>query len=90
MPRREDERYRNLSSKHPEACTCKDCNDRSLKKQGIKPGGLLRKKAKPAERVKRHPAGCTCASCNLLGSIDFSSTKDRRKGGFFKGLFGKR
>ena len=90
MPRREDERYRNLSGKHPEACTCQDCTDKFLKKKGIKPGRALDGKRRPAEKVKRHPAGCSCASCSLLSSVDLPQTKPRGAGEFFKKLFGKR
>ena len=75
MPRREDERFRNLSGKHPEACTCQDCTEQFLKKRKIKSARLSRKKQRPAEKVKRHPAGCECVSCGLLTSIDFSQAK---------------
>ncbi len=90
MPRREDERRFNLSKKHPEACTCRDCTDRFLKKKGIKPGLARKGKQRPAEPVKRHPPNCSCASCSLLGSLDLSTVKEGGAGGFLKRLFGKR
>ena len=71
MPKREDERLRNLNSKHPEACTCQDCTEEFLKKKEIK-AERLRRKSKPAEKVKRHRAGCDCVSCGLLTSVDFT------------------
>ncbi len=37
MPRREDERSRNITGRHVEACTCQDCTDRFLKGKKIKP-----------------------------------------------------
>ena len=90
MPRREDERRLNLSKTHPEACTCRDCTDRFLKKKGIKPNWLQKRKARTAESVKRHPADCQCSSCSLISSVDLSSVPDREKGGLLKRLFGKR
>jgi hypothetical protein len=90
MPRREDERRLNLSKKHPEACTCRDCTDSFLKKKRIKPNSLQKGKSASAESVKRHPANCQCASCSLISSIDLSSVSDRGKGGLLKRLFGKR
>ena len=101
MPRREDERRLNLSSRHPAACTCKDCTDSYLKKKGLKSANK-RKKSKPraAEAVKRHPAGCSCTSCSLLGSVlpaggepgpaDLAEAGDDPKPGLIKKLFGKR
>jgi hypothetical protein len=90
MPRREDERRLNLSKKHPEACTCRDCTDRFLKKKGVKPNRLQKRKPLAAEPVKRHPADCQCASCSLISSVDLFSVPDRGKGGLLKRLFGKR
>ena len=94
MPRREDERYRNLSGQTPEACTCQDCTDKFLKKRGIKKGNKrgvsLWAKLRPAEKVNRHPVGCSCTSCRLLGSVELSGTNDQGAAGFFKRLFGKR
>ena len=72
MPKREDERLRNLNSKHPEACTCQDCTEQFLKRRESMASRLLRKKKRPAEKVKRHRAGCDCVSCSLLTSIDFT------------------
>lgn len=90
MPRREDERQLNLSKKHPEACTCRDCTDRFLKKKSIKSNRLQKRKPREAESVKRHAADCQCPSCSLLSSVDFSSMSDRGKAGLLKRLFGKR
>ena len=85
MPRREDERRLNLSAKHPEACTCKDCSEKFAEKLAAQnqklsqrlANKLLKKKKKKGlktglnEVVKAHPADCACASCAILGSIDF-------------------
>ena len=90
MPRREDERRLNLSKRHPEACTCKDCTDKFLRKKGIKTGGLGGKKKRGMEAVKPHPADCECASCSLLGSVDFSQVEGRGSPGIIKKLFGKK
>ena len=90
MPRREDERRLNLSKKHPEACTCRACTDRFLKKKGIKPNRLQKRRLRPAESVTRHPADCQCASCSLISSVDISQVRERGKGGLLKRLFGKR
>lgn len=89
MPRREDERFRNLSGKHPEACTCQDCTEKFLKKRNNKPARSLRKKQRPAEKVKRHPAGCDCVSCSLLTSVDLSATNEQGPGSIFKRFLGK-
>lgn len=70
MPRREDERSRNLARKHPKACTCRDCNDRRLKKNEVKARGEAGVKLLGMDRVKRHPAGCECLSCKLLKSVN--------------------
>jgi hypothetical protein len=70
MPRREDERWRNLAARHPKACTCQDCTDKFLKKKEIKArveGGI---KPRGKDRVKRHPVDCECASCRLLKSMN--------------------
>ena len=37
MPKREDERLRNMSGKHPAACTCVDCTERFLRKNRVLP-----------------------------------------------------
>ncbi len=77
MPRREDERWLNLSAKHPAACTCKGCSEKfadSLAADSQKLSQKLSKKEKKKglkEVVKAHPADCACASCAILGSIDF-------------------
>ena len=100
MPRREDERFQNLTRRHPAACTCQDCTDRFLKKKKIKPGRnklgtMLGSRRTPAEKVSKHPADCTCASCVLLGSLENLPQLDlprleKKPGGFLKRLFGKR
>ena len=90
MPRREDERRLNLSGRHPEACTCKDCTDRFLKKKGLKAGKPSKTKPRAGETVKRHPADCQCASCGLLKSVGLAQEGDPPKAGFFKRLLGKR
>lgn len=43
MPRREDERYRNLSGTHPAACTCVDCVNRFLSRSASQNMGPLAK-----------------------------------------------
>lgn len=70
MPRRQDERWLNLSKKHPKACTCQDCTDKFLKKKEIKARVEAGVKLRGKDRVKRHPAGCECASCRLLKSVN--------------------
>ena len=84
MPRREDERWLNLSAKHPAACTCKDCSEKfadklaaqnqKLAQRLLKKLSKKKKKNGPKtginEVVKAHPADCACASCAILGSID--------------------
>ena len=89
MPRREDERHLNIAGKHPEACTCKECTDKFLKKRGINTNKLPKGKARVEDKVKRHPRDCSCASCNLLKSVDFVPLDGRDKPSFFKRLFGK-
>jgi len=84
MPNREDERFLNLSAKHPAACTCKDCSEKFAGKVAAQNEKLAQKllrklskkkkklgtKAGIKEVVKAHPADCACASCAILGSID--------------------
>ena len=84
MPRREDERWLNLSAKHPAACTCKDCSEKFANKLAAQNQKLSQRLAKKLSKknkkkglktglsdvVKAHPADCACASCAILGSID--------------------
>jgi hypothetical protein len=84
MPRREDERQRNMSGRHVEACTCQDCTDRFLKAKKIKP---QRNRRAGGEKVAKHPPGCTCASCGLLRTMENLPRLDRGPRGFLKRLF---
>ncbi|MCH7712377.1 MAG: hypothetical protein IIC99_02015 [Chloroflexi bacterium] len=43
MPRREDERFRNLSGTHPAACTCVDCVNKFLSRMDSQDRGPLAK-----------------------------------------------
>lgn len=70
MPRREDERWRNLTGRHPKACTCQACTDKFLRKTGIKASGEAAAKPRGKDRAKRHPVDCKCASCSLLKSMN--------------------
>ena len=72
MPSREDERWLNLSSKHPAACRCQNCTDKFLNQKAIKAKKPPKNKRGVTESVKRHPADCPCASCSLLKSMDSS------------------
>ena len=84
MPRREDERIRNITGRHVEACTCQDCTDRFLKSKKIKP---QRERRASTEKVAKHPLDCTCASCGLLRTMENLPQLDRGPGGFLKRLF---
>ena len=102
MPRREDERYTNLTGKHPAYCTCVQCTGKFLKKKGIGVRKSLWQRLLGGNRNRRHPANCNCATCNLLRQVaDLSSDppvaeahpeaktvakKQNKPGG---GLFGK-
>ena len=87
MPRREDERQRNMSGRHVEACTCQDCTEKFLKKKKISP---QRSKRADAEKVSKHPLDCDCASCGLLRTMENLPQLEEKRGGFLKRLFGKR
>ncbi len=102
MPRREDERYTNLTGKHPVYCTCVQCTDKFLKKKGIRGKKSLIRRLLGGNQKRRHPANCSCATCNLLRSVaDLPSESpsaeappaDKRLtkpiGGLFSKLFGK-
>jgi hypothetical protein len=91
MPKREDERLLNLAGRHPAACTCRDCTDRFLKANKIKPQRNWSGKNKSvAEKIAKHPVDCGCASCVLLGSLENLPQLDRGPKGFFKRSIGKR
>lgn len=84
MPKREDERLRNMTGRHVEACTCQDCTDRFLKRKKISP---QRNRRSGGEKVAKHPLDCTCASCGLLRTMESLPQLDRGPGGFLKRLF---
>lgn len=98
MPRREDERYTNLTGKHPVYCTCTQCTDKFLRKRGIGGKKPLFQRLLKGNKNRRHPANCSCATCNLLRSVaDLSSeapptnkTVTKPSGGLFSKLFGKK
>ena len=103
MPRREDERYANLTGKHPIYCTCVQCTDKFLKKKGIRGKKSLFQRLLAGKQNRRHPANCGCATCNLLRSVaDLPSEASRAEappanktvakpsGGLFSKLFGKK
>ncbi|MDA1127190.1 MAG: hypothetical protein O2913_00635 [Chloroflexi bacterium] len=91
MPKREDERQRNLRGRHVEACTCQDCTDRFLKKKKITPSrnkpGITRT---GGEKIAKHPRDCECASCALLRTMGNLPQLDKGPGGFLKRLFRKK
>jgi hypothetical protein len=90
MPRREDERQRNMSGRHVEACTCQDCTDRFLKKKKITPSrNRPGNQGAGDEKVAKHPKDCNCASCGLLRTMENLPQLDRGPGGFLKRLFRK-
>ena len=88
MPRREDERSRNMTGRHVEACTCQDCTDRFLKSKKITP--QRKKQAGGGEKIAKHPLDCACASCGLLRTMENLPQLDRGPGGFLKRLFRKK
>ncbi len=74
MPRREDERYRNLNP-HKRGCTCADCAEKSFEKrrdfgqpskissiQGFH--SILR--GSEEDLSSYHSSDCSCISCSLL------------------------
>lgn len=88
MPRREDDRIRNMTGRHVEACTCQDCTDRFLKKKKITPGrNRPGNRRADGEQVAKHPRSCTCASCSLLQTMGNLPPLDHGPRGFLKRLF---
>ena len=91
MPRREDDRLRNLTGRHVEACTCQDCTDKFLKKKKITPNRNQPANRRPdGEKVAKHPLDCACASCGLLRTMENLPQLDRGPSGFLKRLFRKK
>ena len=103
MPRREDERYANLTGKHPAYCTCVQCTDKFLKKKGIRGKKSLFQRLLRGDHQKQHPANCSCATCNLLRSVadlppdsslaeapPANKTVTKPGSGLFSKLFGKK
>jgi hypothetical protein len=98
VPRREDERYANLTGRHPAYCTCVQCTDKFLKKKGIRGKKSLFQRLLAGNHQKRHPANCSCATCNLLRSVaafpaeapPANKTVTKPGGGLFSKLFGKK
>ncbi len=103
MPRREDERYANLTGKHPVYCTCVQCTDKFLRKKGIRGKKPLFQRLLKGNKNRRHPANCSCATCNLLRSVadlpaeshsaeapSANKTVTNPSGGLFSKLFRKK
>ena len=88
MPKREDERLRNMTGRHVEACTCQDCTNRFLKKKKITPGrNRLGNRQSGVESVAKHPLNCPCQSCVLLRTMENLPQLDSGPRGFLKRLF---
>ena len=91
MPKREDERQRNMTGRHVEACTCQDCTDRFLKKKKITPSRSKQGIAGGGgEKIAKHPRDCTCSSCGLLRTMENLPQLETGPGGFLKRLFRKK
>ena len=83
MPR-EDERYRNLSPRHPQYCTCVECVEQRKSGQDEtvagKVGGLVGKIAGKAAKAGKVGKGKTAGQVRRVGQIARPNTGGGRTG----------